>query len=152
MMPILQGLASGWWWLGAGLLLATAEIMLPGVFLIWLGAAALLTGVLSLALPLPIGIEFAIFAIAAIASVFAGRRWFAANPIASTEPLLNERMVRMVGETVIVTDPITGGRGRARVGDGEWIVEGPSAERGTRVRVTQVRGSILVVEPAPRID
>lgn len=152
MIDTLEALASGWWWLIAGLVLAIAEMLLPGVFLIWLGAAALLTGVLALALPLSLGVEFAIFAVAAIGSVFAGRRWFAANPIISSEPLLNEPIARLIGETVIVVEPIVNGRGRARVGDGEWTIEGPAADVGTRVRVRQVRGSVLIVEPAPRDD
>jgi membrane protein implicated in regulation of membrane protease activity len=36
-----------WWWLVLGLVLAIAEIIVPGVFLIWIGAAAIITGLLS---------------------------------------------------------------------------------------------------------
>lgn len=139
-------LASGWWWLGAGIVLTIAEMLLPGVFLIWLGAAAMLTGVATLALDLPVGFEFALFAVAAIAAVFAGRRWFVLNPIETTDPLLNEPVARLIGETVIVIDAIDGGRGQVRVGDSVWAAEGPDAAIGARVRVTGVRGSVLVVE------
>ena len=33
-----------WHWLAIGLLLAAAEMAIPGVFLIWLSGAALVTG------------------------------------------------------------------------------------------------------------
>ena len=38
------------------------------------------------------------------------------------------------------------GRGRARVGDGEWPVRGPDAAEGAKVRVVSADGGVLVVE------
>jgi inner membrane protein len=140
-------LADHWWWLILGLILSIAEIVVPGVFLIWLGAAALLTGVLTLAFALPGEAQFAIFAAAAIAAVYAGRRWLRANPIESSDPLLNDRAARLIGETVLVVEPIEGGQGRVKVRDGVWNAEGPDTARGARVRVVGVNGSRLVVEP-----
>ena len=43
MMPQLY---AHWWWLVAAVVLAIAEIIAPGIFLIWLAAAAGLTGFL----------------------------------------------------------------------------------------------------------
>ena len=136
-----------WWWLILGAMLAIAEMIVPGVFLIWLGAAALLTGVLTLALSLPTVAQFAIFAVAAIGAVYAGRRWLKANPIESADPLLNDRAARLVGETVLVVEPIEAGSGRVKVRDGVWNAEGPDCPRGAPVRVVAAKGSKLVVEP-----
>ena len=36
-----------WWWLILAVLLGIAEIALPGVFLIWIAAAAALTGIVT---------------------------------------------------------------------------------------------------------
>jgi membrane protein implicated in regulation of membrane protease activity len=140
-------LADHWWWLILGVILSIAEIILPGVFLIWLGAAAVLTGLLTLVLPLPGAAQFAIFAGAAIVAVYSGRRWLRANPIESSDPMLNDRAARFIGETVLVVEAIEGGQGRVKVRDGVWNAEGPDTERGARVRVVGVNGSRLVVEP-----
>lgn len=136
-----------WWWLILGAMLSIAEMIVPGVFLIWLGAAALLTGVLTFALGLPTAAQMALFAAASVAAVYAGRRWLKANPIESSDPLLNDRAARLVGETVLVVEPIEAGAGRVKVRDGVWNAEGPDAPRGARVRVVGAKGSKLVVEP-----
>ena len=139
-------LAAHWWWLILALILGIAEIIVPGVFLIWLGAAALLTGVLTLALGLPDTAQFAVFAVTAIIAVYSGRKWFRANPIESSDPLLNDRAGRLIGETVLVVEPIVGGQGRVKVRDGVWNARGPDMPSGARVKVVGVEGSFLVVE------
>jgi membrane protein implicated in regulation of membrane protease activity len=140
-------LAAHWWWLILALVLGIAEMIIPGVFLIWLGAAALLTGVGTLAFGLPDTVQFAVFAAAAIVAVYVGRRWFRANPIESSDPLLNDRAARLVGETVLVVEPIMAGQGRVKVRDGVWNARGPDLPSGAHVRVVRVEGSFLVVEP-----
>jgi membrane protein implicated in regulation of membrane protease activity len=139
-------LAAHWWWLILALILGIAEIIVPGVFLIWLGAAALLTGLLTLAFSLPDAAQFAVFAVTAIIAVYSGRKWFRANPIESSDPLLNDRAGRLIGETVLVVEPIVGGQGRVKVRDGVWNARGPDMPSGARVKVVGVEGSFLVVE------
>jgi membrane protein implicated in regulation of membrane protease activity len=140
-------LAAHWWWLILGVILSIAEIIMPGVFLIWLGAAALLTGVLTLAFDLPDAAQFGVFAAAAVVAVYVGRRWLSAHPIESSDPLLNDRAARLVGRTVLVVEPIQGGEGRVKVGDGVWNARGPDVPSGTRMRVVGADGSRLIVEP-----
>ena len=41
-----------WVWITIGLVLAALEILLPGVYLIWLAVAAIITGLLTYALVL----------------------------------------------------------------------------------------------------
>jgi len=135
-----------WWWLILALVLGIAEIMVPGVFLIWIAAAALVTGLLALVLPLPVAAEFVIFAITAIGAVYVGRRYLKDHPIESSDPLLNDRVARLVGRHVIVVEEIVGGAGKVKVGDSVWLAIGPDAAIGTRVRVTGADGTRLKVE------
>lgn len=135
-----------WWWLILALILGIAEILVPGVFLIWIGAAAFVTGVLALLLPLPAAAEFVIFAIAAIGSVWLGRRYFRNNPIETTDPLLNDRAARLIGRQVIVVEAIDGGEGKVKVGDTVWLATGPDTSVGERVTITGAEGSRLRVE------
>ena len=144
----MNGLEPHWLWLLAAVLLAIAELIVPGVFLIWIAAAAAGTGLLTLTFGVPIAFQFALFALLSIASVYAGRRWYAANPVATSDPLLNNRAARLIGRTVAVTSPIEHGEGRVKVGDSVWNCRGPDCPAGTPVRIIGAQGTCLLVEPA----
>lgn len=135
-------------WLIAAVLLAGAELIVPGVFLIFLGIAAAIVAVATFVLPdLPVVAQLAAFAMWSIVAVLIGRRWYVEYPVETADPLLNDRARRLVGETVIVAEPIVSGRGRVRVGDGEWPASGPDAPVGARMRISAVTGGIVTVEP-----
>jgi inner membrane protein len=137
-----------WFWLSLGVVLAAAEIVAPGFFLIWLAVAAIMTGLLAWVIPIPAALQVGLFAVIAVAAVYAGRRWFKMNPIESDDPNLNDRGARLIGELVTVVEAIDGGQGRVKVGDGVWSARGPDTPVGTRVRVTGSNGSTLMVETA----
>ena len=139
---------SAWIWLIAGVGLAIAELVVPGIFLIWLGAAALVTGLVALGASLSLPAEFGCFALLATVSVLAGRAVMARMPILSDDPLLNERTARLVGRKVVVAEAIAGGEGRVRVGDGIWPANGPDAPVGTVVEVIGADGARLIVGSA----
>lgn len=147
-MSDLFGLDPRWGWLALGLALAAAEIVAPGFFLIWLAAAALLTGVIAWVIPIGLALQIASFAVLAFALVLAARRWVGANVVVAADPLMNDRGGRLVGEVVVVTEEIINGRGKVRQGDGEWLVRGPDTPIGKRVRVSGHDGTVLIVEAA----
>ena len=135
-----------WFWLIIGTALIAGEIIAPGAFLMWLGFAALATGLVSWFLPVGFGIQVIIFGILAVGLVYASRRWMKDNPISSSDPLLNDRSARMVGDLVTVVEAITRGKGRVQVADSIWTASGPDAPAGAQVRVTGVKGNQLTVE------
>ena len=137
-----------WYWMIVAVLLAAAELLLPGVFLIWVAAAAAITGLIALAAEPPIALQFALFAALALFATWGGRRWYEANPVPSSDPLLNDRAARLVGETVELTRAIVNGQGRARVGDSEWNVRGPDSPVGACMRVIGIEDGALRVLPA----
>jgi inner membrane protein len=137
-----------WWILAA--LFAGIEIVAPGVFFIWLGAAAALTGIIALVVPgMGWEIEALIFAVLAVATVIYWRNHIRKNKgkedAAST---LNRRGEQMIGRTAVLSDPIQNGRGKARIDDTVWRVEGADLPAGAQVRVIGVDGAILKVEAA----
>lgn len=134
-------------WLALGLLLGIAEIVMPGIFLIWIATAAVLTGIAALLLPFPVSGQIVLFAALCIGATWAGRKLYARDPGASQDPLLNDRTARLVGELVTVSEPIHAGRGKVRVGDSEWLCRGDDCEAGSQVRVTGAQGAVLIVEP-----
>ena len=135
-----------WFWLALGLILAIGEMVIPGVFLIWLAMAALVTGVVAWVAPIGFPLQIVLFAVLAMGSVFAGRNWLRANPIEPADPKMNDRGARLVGETVVVTQAIDSGSGKVHLGDSEWLVRGPDAEPGTKMRVAGHDGAVLIVE------
>ena len=146
MMEFLDSLSSHWLWLGLGLVLAIAEIVIPGVFLIWLAGAALVTGMVTWMVPLGLPIEVVLFAVLAVVSVFIGRNYLRENPIIAVDPKMNDRGAQAIGETVMVTQGIEAGSGRVKLADSEWLARGPDADTGTRMRVTGHDGAVLLVE------
>ena len=146
-MDELNSLDPHWIWLAIGLILAAAEMAVPGVFLIWLAGAALITGVLAWLLPIGLALQIITFAVLAIAAVFTGRNYLRRNPVEEADPKMNRRGARLVGETAIVTQAIEGGSGRVHHGDSEWLARGPDVAPGSRVRITGSDGAVLLVEP-----
>jgi len=136
-----------WGWWIAGILLAAAELVVPGVFLIWIAIAALITGVVAFLFDPPIAVDLAIFAVTAVASIYVGRTLYSRKATTS-DPLLNNRAARMIGLRVTICEPITAGRGRATDGDSFWSAKGPDMAAGTIATVTALEGNTLVVEPA----
>lgn len=147
----LSGLEAHWWWLLGAALLGILEIFFPGVFLIWMAAAAAVTGIAVALTPLPVAIQLILFALLAIAAVYAGRRYYERNPVPSSDPLLNDRTARLVGQRVTVVKAITHGEGRVRVGDSVWAASGPDAEEGSTMVVTGAHGTCLDVAPLPSL-
>lgn len=146
------GLDAHWWWLLGAALLALVELVVPGIFSIWIAAAAAATGVAVLVFDVPIAFQLVLFALLAIAAVQAGRHWYERNPVDSADPLLNDRTARLIGQIVTVTRAIEGGEGRIRVGDSDWTARGPDAGEGTQVRIVAAEGQCLRVEPAGAIE
>jgi membrane protein implicated in regulation of membrane protease activity len=136
-----------WVWLTLGLVLAGLEMLVPGVYLIWLAAAAIITGLLTWGLELSQPFQVIDFVFLSLIMAFSAKRFLRERPIESADPLMNRRGARMVGETALVVSAIEHGSGRVKVGDGEWIARGANVAAGERVRITGTDGSSLLVEP-----
>lgn len=134
-------------WLAIGLVLAVAEMAIPGVFLIWMAGAALITGLVTWLVPIGLPLQIVLFALLSILAVFTGKRLLKDHPVIAADPMMNQRGERVVGETVVVTQAIEGGSGRVRLGDSEWLAKGADAAVGTRLKVVGHDGVVLKVEP-----
>ena len=143
----MDGIEPYWIWFAVGLVLAGLEMVVPGVYLIWLAVAALVTGAIVLVSAPPVMMQVVCFIFLALIAAFSAKRWLRDQPIVSSDPLLNNRLGRLVGQTARVTEAIESGCGRVRVGDGEWLARGPDLARGERVRIVGNDGSQLLVEP-----
>lgn len=136
-----------WAWIVLGLALAALELAVPGVYLIWLAAAALMTGLIAFVADPPVALQVISFVSLSLIAAFSAQRWLRDRPIVGADPMLNKRAGRLIGETALVSEALEGGSGRIRVGDSEWMARGPDVAAGERVRIVGASGTALLVEP-----
>lgn len=134
-----------WLWLIGGVLLLIAEVVAPGFFLVFVGVAAIATGVFTLLFGLGTAPQLALFVVYALLAIAAGRRFYSGRRD-SSDPLLNDRAGRLIGKVVTAVTAVDEHSGRVRVGDSEWGARGGPAAPGERVRITAVEGNCLRVE------
>jgi len=142
----MNGIEPGWLWAIAGVVLLIAEVIAPGFFLVFIGAAAIATGLFAVLFGLGLPLQLILFAIYTWLAVMLGRRFYANRAADSSDPLLNDRAGRLVGKVVTVVSEVDEHNGRVRVGDSEWNARGGPAAAGTRVRITGIEGNCLTVE------
>jgi inner membrane protein len=138
-----------WNWLVFGLLLMGLELMLPGVFLFWIGLAALLVGLLSFVIAPSWQLQLLMFAVFAAAAVPVWRRVARSNSgVSNSNPFLNKRAEAMIGRVFTLEKPIVDGAGTVRIDDTIWRVAGPDTPAGSRVRIVRADGASLTVAVA----
>ena len=138
-----------WNWLIFGVILMALELVAPGVFLFWLGLAALLTGAVSLAFSPSWQTQILMFAVFAALAVPVWRRLARSNAADSADnPFLNKRADALVGRVFTLEKPIIDGTGTVRIDDTVWRVAGPDAPAGSRVKIVQADGASLTVAAA----
>lgn len=153
-MESLIALASSlgfWSWLLLALALFLLETIIPGVHFLWFGLAAFVVGVIVAVASgmghaelFPFAWQLVVFATVAVATVFVVKKLAGASPGAHS-PDINAPGSQFIGRIVIVEEDITRGRGKVRAGDTVWLAQGEDAPRGTKVMVTGVSGTALVV-------
>jgi membrane protein implicated in regulation of membrane protease activity len=142
-----------WNWMLLGFILLCLEIFAPGVFLLWIGIAALIVGSASLLLWDAAfwtwQVQVLIFLVLSLASAYVGKKLVRDREQASYQPILNNRGAQMIGRTATLAEPIREGRGRIKLGDTTWRVSGPDLPAGAQVRVIGAADTDLelVVEP-----
>jgi len=134
-----------WNWLILAIVLMGLEVLAPGVFLFWLGLAALLVGLLSFAVELSWQIQVLLFAVFAAAAVPAWRRLSRRTGAGDAAAFLNRRNDALVGRVFTLEKPIQDGSGTVRIDDTIWRVTGPDVPAGSRVRVVKADGAMLTV-------
>ena len=135
-----------WNWLIFGVILMALELLAPGVFLFWLGLAALLVGLLSFGFSPSWQVQILMFAVFAAAAVPLWRRLARGNTAGTVNsPFLNKRADALVGRVFTLEKPIIDGAGTVRIDDTIWRVAGPDAPAGSRVKIVQADGASLTV-------
>jgi membrane protein implicated in regulation of membrane protease activity len=136
-----------WLWWTLAVVFIVLEIFTPGTFFLFLGAAAVIVGVLVLFFPAT-GWEYPvlIFALLAVAIAVLGRQYLRRRPIKTDHPQLNRRGAQYVGRLFTLDEPIVNGSGRLKVDDTIWKISGADCPAQQQVKVVAVDGTVLRVE------
>ncbi len=138
-----------WIWLTGGVILCALEALAPGMFMLWLGVAAIATGLVLTVVSLNFAWSLLIFCGFAAVTVIIGRKFYGSRDVESDKPFLNRTTDSMIGHVYVLEQPIVNGEGRIKVRDSIWRVTGPDLPAGSRVRVTGFEEAALArVEPA----
>ncbi|MGB0697144.1 MAG: NfeD family protein [Rhodospirillaceae bacterium] len=144
------------YWLIIGAVLVGAEMLVPGMVLIWPGLAALTMGFGLYLIPGAEGLswqtEVLAFAGLALLYTILGRMWWSSRVEEEVPEAVNRGTEGLIGETARLIKPISGGRGRIKLRDGEWMVSGPDLPEGTLVKITRTDGTLLHVEAVEAAD
>ena len=136
-------------WGGLAMVLIAAEALAPGAFMLWMGFAAVAVFLGVLLVPgIPVLAQAAAFVVLSFVTIQVYRKWFRKAARQSDQPLLNRRAAQAIGRVAELDQAIDRGRGRIRLDDAFWTVEGPDLPAGTPVRVIAVDGMVLKVQEA----
>lgn len=136
-----------WHWLILGFALLIAEIILPGIFLLWWGIAAIIIAGLMALVPTlsltTLGIAYAVLAF--ILSLIWWRYQHGKDEKDQQHSSLNKRDHAMLGMKGSVQEINPNGIGRGYFGDTTWRIQGEELSVGDTILVTKVEGITLFV-------
>lgn len=149
-MDIINAIGSygPWAWVVAGVVLLALELAVPGGFLLWLGVAGIITGLVSFAWPIWWPLQFLLWGALSLVLIVIWLRFFKSKDTQSDRPFLNDRAGAYVGHEAVLDEPIRGGFGRLSLGDTIWRIAGPDLPAGQKIKVISADGALLKVEAA----
>jgi membrane protein implicated in regulation of membrane protease activity len=131
-------------WVAAGLGLLILEMILPGVFMVWLGLAACGAGLLTLAFRFEFAAQVVSFGALTAITLTIGLQMRRPRQVIHTE---REGLIGRPATALV----FQGRDGKVRLGDTDWAARVPPDIRppdpGSRLRVAQVEGTVLIVRP-----
>ncbi len=137
-----------WAWFVVGLVLLALELVVPGGWFLWLGAAGIVTGLTAFIPGVLWPFQVTIFGVLALVIVIGWTMISRNRKPTSDRPLLNKRAEVFIGHEGVIDEPITQGFGRLRLGDSVWRIAGPDLAAGAKVRVVGADGAVLKVVAA----
>lgn len=148
-MSELVSLSGGWFWFILAGLFLIGELLSPGVFLMWLAGAAVITGFIDIVIGPTWTSEVLVFSATSFALVLSSWKYVTKgwNP-SSDQPYLNQRHAGYVGREFVLEQAMVNGVGKLRIEDALWDVDGPDLPAGARVKVTGINGLRLTAMKA----
>lgn len=137
---------TAWHWLTLGFGLLIAEILIPGVFLLWWGLSAIIIAAMALFIGLPLATLIVTYAILALILSFVWWKYQHKKDLKDQiHTSLNQRNNSMIGSIGIVREINLNGIGRGHFGDTTWRIQGKNLHIEDQIEVYKVEGITLFV-------
>ena len=136
-----------WGWIIAGAVIAALEILLPGVFLMWIGLGAFAVGVVLTRYPgLPLAWQMLVFAVSMISSLGIGFWIQRRSGRGKQSRFLNRELKAMIGQSYIAIAPFSVGHGRIKVQDSSY-----AAVSDEEIRAGDVVEVVAIEDGRPKV-
>jgi membrane protein implicated in regulation of membrane protease activity len=136
-----------WHWLILGVICLMFELTSGSGFLLWPAIAGFLISLLTYLIPsMYWPWQVVLFSCFSVVSSVLWWKYLKICTETSDKPNLNKRTTNFIGRTFELKEAIENGRGRVKIGDTYWLVEGDDQVVNTKVKVTSVDGVMLHVE------
>jgi membrane protein implicated in regulation of membrane protease activity len=139
-----------WWhWIVFGIALLIWDMSMGTFFILGLGVAAIIVGVLDIFLDLSFTVELAIWMILSVLVIAAWFKWFREEPV--TESGQSNYRLDTLG--VVMEDIQPHSRGKVTfdtpvLGNTSWhAISKVDIDKGTRVKIVQINGQLIEVKP-----
>jgi membrane protein implicated in regulation of membrane protease activity len=134
-------------WATIGIILLTIEMFVPGIYMLWIGIAALITAVAAFVLPSLDAWLLVVFALSTVASAVVGTRIYARMHQQPTQ--LNDMRGQLIGQRGVCIAVGTANQVRIRVSGVEWsaLADG-TIDVDDEIVVMRFEGSMPVVRGA----
>lgn len=146
-MEFLFSSLTAWHWAILGVIFLVVELMTGSGFLLWLSVGAFLLSIIMIGAPWLIWpLQLFFFSLASLVSIVLWSKYMKNRTEKNDKPNLNIRTNHYIGKTYTLIKAIENGRGRVKIADSSWLVEGIDMPVNTKVTVVDVDGVILKVE------
>lgn len=135
-----------YFWLILSISLFILEALIPGVFIIWIGMAALLVGLIQAFFPLSLAWQILLFSFFTPCFAVFGLYGYRILKKNKKNLEINEKILSLKGQTFILEAPIIDGKGYGVLGGTLWALRGPDVPKGTKVKIVKVENNCLFIE------
>ena len=139
-----------WWhWIVFGIALLIWDMNMGTFFILGLGVAAIIVGVVDMFLDTSFTIELTIWMILSILAIAAWFKWFREEPVTDS----GQSNYRLDTLGVVMEDIQPHSRGKVTfdtpvLGNTSWhAISKVDIDKGTRVKIVQINGQLIEVEP-----
>ena len=132
-------------WFSLGLLLVLLELFVPGVYLVWFGLSAFVTGALTIYHDFTVIEQSLVFGLISLAGWFFYGRIMKRSKVSDRYKHLNDPAGQHIGKTYLLAEDVVDGRSKALIGDSVWIVEcEDDLKKGDKVKITGVENGVIL--------
>jgi len=139
-----------WWhWIVLGITLLIVDMSMGTFFILGLGVAAIIVGLIDTFLDTSFTVELTIWMILSILAIAAWFKWFREEPVTDS----GQSNYRLDTLGVVMEDIQPHSRGKVKfdtpvLGNTHWhAISTGDIDKGTRVQIVQINGQLIEVEP-----